>query len=80
MASLPLRWQTRQKAILRVPEGEKFDPKLDPDGLLKHLQLDLGQVISAQPRTLYPNDDWAKSYHCQPPRTSEAFRSTISFG
>jgi len=68
--SMPLRWQTRRKAILRLPDGEPFDPNLDRDGLLKHLRLDLGQVISALPRTLYPNADWARSYHCQPPKTS----------
>ncbi len=68
--SLPLRWETRRKALLRLPQGEAFRPHLDERGLLEQIQLDLGQVISAQPRFEYPNDDWAKTYNNQPPRTS----------
>jgi hypothetical protein len=68
--SLPLRWETRRKALLRLPKGEQFLPHLDERGLLEQIQLDLGQVISAQPRFEYPNHDWAKTYNNQPPRTS----------
>jgi len=68
--SLPLRWETRRKALLRLPEGEPFLPHLDERGLLEQIQLDLGQVISAQPRFEYPNHDWAKTYNNQPPHTS----------
>jgi len=56
--SLPLRWQPRQKACLTLPEGVTFQPELDEDGLLKQIQLDLGQVISAAPRAVYPNETW----------------------
>ena len=70
-SSQPLRWQTRRKALLRLPAGERFDPSLDEDGLLKQVQLDLGQVISAQPRFLYPDAEWAKTYNNQAPAISE---------
>ena len=40
-------------------QGETFDPDLDENGLLEQVQLDLGQVISAAPRLVYPNDAWA---------------------
>ena len=56
--SLPLRWQPRQKACLTLPEGVTFQPELDGDGLLKQIQLDLGQVISASPRPVYPHETW----------------------
>jgi hypothetical protein len=56
--SLPLRWQPRQKACLTLPEGVAFQPELDGDGLLKQIQLDLGQVISAALRPVYPNETW----------------------
>jgi hypothetical protein len=56
--SLPLRWQPRQKACLTLPEGVTFQLELDEDGLLKQIQLDLGQVISAAPRAVYPNETW----------------------
>jgi hypothetical protein len=54
----PLRWEPRQKVCLRLPEGESFDFKLDENGLLSQIQLDMGQVISARPRPYYPNDTW----------------------
>jgi hypothetical protein len=69
-ASLPLRWETRRKALLRLPKDGPFDAHLDERGLLEQIQLDLGQVISAQPRFEYPNRDWAKTYGNQPPCTS----------
>jgi hypothetical protein len=70
-SSLPLRWETRRKAVLRLPKGDAFRPELDERGLLEQIQLDLGQVISAQRRSLYPDDDWEKTYNNQPPRTSD---------
>jgi hypothetical protein len=71
VSSHPLRWETRRKAVLRLPEGVSFDPRLNERGLLKHIQLDLGQVISAQPRTNYPNETWTKTYNNQVPKISE---------
>ncbi len=70
VSSMPFRWETRRKAILELPEGTAFDPQLTETGLLKHLQLDLGQVISAQQRTDYPDGSWADSYNNKPPHLS----------
>jgi len=70
VASNPLRWNARQKCVLRLPRGEKFDPTLDVYGQLKQIQLDLGQIISAQPRYIYPNKTWPKSYDNQLPDVS----------
>lgn len=64
----PLRWRSRRKAVLKLPEGMAFQPDLDEQGLLTQLQLDLGQVISAIPRPLYPNDRWEDAYHNQVPQ------------
>ena len=51
----PLRWQTRRKALLRLPEDMPFRPDLSENGMLGQIRLDLGQVISALPRTVYPS-------------------------
>lgn len=67
----PLRWEPRQKALLTLPEGETLRPALSEDGLLDQIQLDLGQVISAQPRLIYPNPAWSASYNNQIPQISE---------
>lgn len=64
-SSNPLRWQSRHKAILRLPKGVEFEPSLNEKGLLKQIQLDLGQVISAQRRPLYSNEEWSKTYNNQ---------------
>ncbi len=71
VASTPLRWEPRRKVILRLAEGEAFEPSLSDAGLLKHIQLDLGQVISAQPRTAYPERDWESTYNNQLPAISQ---------
>lgn len=71
VSSLPLRWQTRRKAVLTLPESEGFWPELDEDGLLGQIQLDMGQVISAASRLVYPNDAWNDTYNNQLPRKSE---------
>jgi hypothetical protein len=70
-SSLPLRWQSRRKAVFTLPPGETFQPELDERGLLGQIQLDLGQVISATPRPLYPNANWAETYNNQIPPRSE---------
>ena len=69
-SSHPLRWQKRQKAILKVPDGVKFTFDVDGKGLLSQVQLDMGQVISAQPRQLYPDGRWAETYNNQLPEVS----------
>ncbi len=70
-SSLPLRWLARRKAVLTLPEGEAFKPDLSEQGLLQQVQLDMGQVISAVPRPLYPNDRWAETYDNQIPARSD---------
>lgn len=69
--SNPLRWNSRQKAILSLPKGSIFNTVPDGKGLLKGIQLDLGQVISAVPRLIYPDQDWEQSYNNKIPGTSE---------
>ncbi len=59
----PLRWQTRRKAILLLPEGTSFDYRLERLGVWKQIQLDMGQVISAEARVHYPSADWAATYN-----------------
>jgi hypothetical protein len=58
-ADNPVRWEPRRKAVLRLPEDVAFDPRLDEKGRLRQIQLDLGQVIHAAPRRIYPNDRWS---------------------
>jgi hypothetical protein len=70
VASPPLRWRPRRKACLVLPEGESFLPELDEDGLLKQIQIDLGQVISATPRLVYPDESWPVTYNHQLPQKS----------
>ncbi len=70
VSSLPLRWEARRKAVLRLPAAQAWDSKLSSNGLLPQLQLDLGQVISAWPRTIYPDGTWTDTYNNQPPRVS----------
>ncbi len=70
VSSTPLRWDTRRKAILGLPEGIEFDPDLTSKGLSRHLQLDLGQVISALPQAIYPNESWDQTYNNKPPELS----------
>jgi len=67
----PLVWDTRRKAILTLPRGVKFNPALSEQGLLEHVQLDMGQVISAMPRPIYLNEGWSKSYNNQIPEIAE---------
>ncbi len=67
----PLRWRRRRKAILTLPEGVDFTPDLDDAGLLQQIRLDMGQVISAQRRLVYPNVAWSDSYNNQLPHVAE---------
>jgi len=72
VASLPLRWRSRLKARLTLPAGQAFRPDLDRHGLLEQIQIDLGQVILATPRPIYPNDAWPDTYNNQVPELSTA--------
>jgi hypothetical protein len=69
--SNPLRWDSRQKAVLSFPEGYVFNPVPDEKGLLENIQLDLGQVISAVPVLTYPGQDWPESYNNKIPVKSQ---------
>jgi hypothetical protein len=66
----PLRWGARRKAVLSLSAGESFDPNLDAAGLSKHIQLDLGQVISVQRRAVYPDAAWSRTSPGQSPELS----------
>jgi hypothetical protein len=70
-SALPLRWRPRRKAVLVLPEGEAFNPDLDERGLLQQVQLDMGQVISATLRPVYPDDAWGETYNNQVPVRSD---------
>ena len=72
LAANPLRWRSRRKAVLKLPEGEAFLPDLDERGLLSQIRLDLGQVISASPRLVYRNAEWAETPNNQIPEKSES--------
>ena len=61
--SNPLRWQSRKKLILTLPEEIEFNPALDEDGLLSQIKLDLGQIISADHRLLYPDREWQTTHN-----------------
>lgn len=65
--SEPLRWQTRRKVILRLPPGATFDYNVDELGQWRQIRLDMGQVISAEPRRLYPNREWDGTYNNKVP-------------
>jgi hypothetical protein len=72
VSELPLRWRPRRKARLVLPPWESFKPELDEDGLLKQIRLDMGQVISATPRLLYPDENWEETYNNQLPGLSSS--------
>jgi hypothetical protein len=55
---------------VRLRRGEDFDASLDEAGLLTQVRLDLGQVISASRRPLYPDTDWGKTYNNRLPDVS----------
>ena len=68
----PVRWRSRQKAVFFLPDGETFKPDLDEKGQLEQLKLDMGQVISAQKRMVYPNTTWEDTYNNQVPRIADS--------
>jgi len=70
-SSQPLRWQRRQKAILKLPESQNFQPDIDSNGQWKQIQIDMGQVIFVEPLTLYPNSDWEQTYNNKMPEVRD---------
>ncbi len=71
VTSLPYRWERREKAVLRLPEGVAFKPELNMPGLLEQIQVDLGQIIRAEPRKRYPDATWDDSYNSALPEVSD---------
>jgi len=67
----PLRWESRRKAMLTLPKAARFDPAVDEKGQLKQIRLDMGQVISAMPRPVYPDSTWARTYNNRVPEISQ---------
>jgi hypothetical protein len=74
VSSHPTRWRPRRKALLRLPDGEVFDPSLanhgtrglpveEVTGGLAQIKIDLGQIIFAQARPAYPNADWEQTHY-----------------
>ena len=70
-SSNPLRWESRRKAVLKMPAGKAFDFALDANSEYKHIALDMGVVISAVKRPEYPNNAWARSYNNRAPDMSD---------
>jgi hypothetical protein len=81
VAELPTRWRTRRKAVFELPENESFDGAMthhDTAGIFmeeiaggyRHIKMDLGQIISVQPRPVYRNDTWSGSSLDEAPEIS----------
>ena len=70
-SSTPVRWESRCKAMFALPRGVEFEPDMDDHGQLAQLALDLGQVISATPRPIYPDRSWARTYNNRVPEVSD---------
>jgi hypothetical protein len=66
----PLRWRSRRKAVVTLPKGEAFNPHVDEVGQFPQIRLDMGRVIAARPRPLYPDDAWERSYNNKLPELS----------
>ena len=70
-SSHPLRWESRKKALLALPEGEEFAFEPDERGRYEGIELDMGQIISAEFQKNYPNKQWEDSDNNQLPEVSE---------
>ena len=65
--SSPIRWESRKKAVIRLPT----DVKVNKYGDYENIGIDLGQVISVQPMPDYENDSWESGYDNKQPIISE---------
>jgi len=70
ISSMPLRWGTRQKACVTLAGGDILLKDMDEQMLLDQVKIDLGQVISALPRLIYPHAGWENTYNNQNPKIS----------
>ncbi|MER9222957.1 CehA/McbA family metallohydrolase [Mesorhizobium sp. M0644] len=68
--STPLRWEKRKKVLLQTRSELTFDPALNEHSLLDQIQLDLGQVIAARPRLVYPTEEWQETRQNLQPKTA----------
>ncbi len=71
----PLRWERRRKALIRIDRvlgpGERWDPSFDEHGRLSQIGIDLGQIISATERRIYPDDEWESGHNNMQPELDE---------
>jgi hypothetical protein len=81
VSGIPTRWQSRRKALLELPAEQPFDDSLKyhgTEGVLmeegiggyRHVKMDMGQIISIVPRTIYPNADWQDTGNNELPERS----------
>jgi hypothetical protein len=82
VSGIPTRWESRRKALLELPAGESFDDSLKhhgTEGVLmeegiggyRHVKMDMGQIISIVPRTIYPKSDWEDTGNNELPERSD---------
>ena len=67
-SSHPLRWRPRRKAVLRLPAGAPLASAPGADGQWAGLRLDMGQIISMEPRWVYPDREWERTANNALPR------------
>ena len=65
--SNPFNWQSRKKAVVTLPEGVK----VNRHGDYENIHLDLGQIISVQPKLDYDNGTWESGYNNKQPISSD---------
>lgn len=63
----PLRWESRKKSVIKLPNGEKVNEHGDYDDI----DIDLGQIISVCPMPDYENGSWEYGYNNKLPVLSE---------
>ena len=71
VASLPLRWRTRRKAMISLSKYKELTSEQGDRGLIQQIQLDMGQIISVLPRQAYPSDSWSSTHTNQLPLISD---------
>lgn len=57
----PIRWESRKKAVLRLPRGRELNRAPDDQGQFDHVQLDMGAIISLETRRVYPTANWSET-------------------
>jgi hypothetical protein len=59
----PLRWESRKKAVIKLPHGENISGHVD----YGKIEIDLGQIISIVPMPDYDNESWDTGYNNKQP-------------